>query len=400
MQIYGVSFDMVGKQPIVLLKTVDGNKFLPIWIGHPEAAAILMKLQGASTPRPMTHDLLSDVLEQLDAKCERVSVTELRDNTFYASITVSINGSEMEIDSRPSDALALAVRVSAPIFAAEEVIEESAIEFEHEVEDTEEVVDKFKEFLDEVNPEDFARAATNLSSKPAARRRRRRLERQLEDPLDQVLEGEPGRLGGLGEEAGVGEAGDRVDLEHLRARPRRGSGRPGRSPSSRAPGRRPAPPRSTAARSSSLELGRALEPGAADLVAGLEVVAVAAARDRLDDRQRLGAEHADRQLAAVDEAFEQDPVVVAEGRDQRRRHLARLGGELDAERRAAAARLDDQREPEPLLEPAERLAGAELAEGGLVEGEPGRRRDARPRAARAWRAPCRCRARRRRRPGR
>ena len=106
MQIYGVSFDMVGKQPIVLLKTVDGNRFLPIWIGHPEAAAILMKLQGASTPRPMTHDLLSDVLENLDAKCERVSVTELRDNTFYASITVSVGGSEVEIDSRPSDALA------------------------------------------------------------------------------------------------------------------------------------------------------------------------------------------------------------------------------------------------------------------------------------------------------
>jgi bifunctional DNase/RNase len=91
MQIYGVSFDMVGKQPIVLLKTVDGNRFLPIWIGHPEAAAILMKLQGASTPRPMTHDLLSEVLEQMDAKCERVSVTELRDNTFYASITISMN---------------------------------------------------------------------------------------------------------------------------------------------------------------------------------------------------------------------------------------------------------------------------------------------------------------------
>ena len=83
-------------------------------------------------------------------------MTELRDNTFYASITVSINGTELEIDSRPSDALALAVRVSAPIFAAEDVIEESAIEFEHEVEDTEEVVDKFKEFLDEVTPDDFA----------------------------------------------------------------------------------------------------------------------------------------------------------------------------------------------------------------------------------------------------
>jgi bifunctional DNase/RNase len=157
MTIYGVSFDMVGKQPIVLLKTVDGNKFLPIWIGHPEAAAILMKLQGASTPRPMTHDLLSDVLDQIDAKCEKVSVTELRDNTFFASITISMNGSELEIDSRPSDALALAVRTSAPIFAADDVIEESAIEFEgEEVEDTEQVVEKFKDFLDNVTPEDFA----------------------------------------------------------------------------------------------------------------------------------------------------------------------------------------------------------------------------------------------------
>jgi bifunctional DNase/RNase len=156
MQIYGVSFDMVGKQPIVLLKTVDGNRFLPIWIGHPEAAAILMKLQGAQTPRPMTHDLLNDLLEQVEAKCERVSVTELRDNTFYASITISVNGSEIELDSRPSDAIALAVRCQAPIFAAEEVIEESSIEFEHEVEDQEEVVERFKDFLDEVSPEDFA----------------------------------------------------------------------------------------------------------------------------------------------------------------------------------------------------------------------------------------------------
>ena len=155
MVIYGVSFDMVGKQPIVLLKTVDGNKFLPIWIGHPEAASILMKLQGAGTPRPMTHDLLSEILGELDVKCTQVSVTELRENTFFASITLSVAGRELEIDSRPSDAIALAVRCGAPIFAAEDVIAESAIEFEHEVEDTEEVVDKFKEFLDQVTPEDF-----------------------------------------------------------------------------------------------------------------------------------------------------------------------------------------------------------------------------------------------------
>ena len=76
MVIYGVSFDLVGKQPIVLLKTADGNKFLPIWIGHPEAAAILMKLQGASTPRPMTHDLVSDIIGQLDAQVVRITVTE------------------------------------------------------------------------------------------------------------------------------------------------------------------------------------------------------------------------------------------------------------------------------------------------------------------------------------
>jgi len=146
---------MVGKQPIVLLKTNDDNRFLPIWIGHPEAAAILMKLQGADTPRPMTHDLIVDILDQVETKCERISITELRDNTFYATITLSVAGTEVEIDSRPSDALALAVRVSAPIFVAEDVIEESSIEFEQGIEDNEQVVEKFKDFLDDVSPEDF-----------------------------------------------------------------------------------------------------------------------------------------------------------------------------------------------------------------------------------------------------
>ena len=155
MQIYGVSFDMVGKQPIELLKTVDDNRFLPIWIGHPEAAAILMKLQGADTPRPMTHDLMDDMLDQVDSKCERISITELRDNTFYASIAISTGGGEVEIDSRPSDALALAVRLGVPIFVAEEVIDESSIEFDQGEEDNEQVVEKFKDFLDDISPEDF-----------------------------------------------------------------------------------------------------------------------------------------------------------------------------------------------------------------------------------------------------
>jgi bifunctional DNase/RNase len=156
MVIYGVSFDLVGKQPIVLLKTADGNKFLPIWIGHPEAAAILMKLQGATTPRPMTHDLVTEILGQLEATVVRIAVTELRDNTFYAQITVQVNGTEIEVDSRPSDAIALAIRADAPIFAADDVIEESAIEFEGEEVNEEEMVDEFKKFLDNVTPYEFA----------------------------------------------------------------------------------------------------------------------------------------------------------------------------------------------------------------------------------------------------
>ena len=161
MQIYGISFDLVGKQPIVLLKTADGNRFLPIWIGHPEAAAILMKLQNASTPRPMTHDLVADILTQLDVEVTRITVTELRENTFFARITVQQNGSEFEVDSRPSDAIALAVRTDAPIFAADQVIQESAIEFEGEdvnEEEIEEKVSEFKQFLENVTPDEFAQA--------------------------------------------------------------------------------------------------------------------------------------------------------------------------------------------------------------------------------------------------
>ena len=156
MVIYGVSFDMVGKQPIVLLKTVAGNKFLPIWIGHAEAAAILTKLQGSDSPRPMTHDLLSEIVGELKAQVARVTVTELRDNTFYALITLRIEAGEVEVDSRPSDAIALAVRANAPIFVADDLIVESAIEFDEEPDDAEDMVVQFKEFLDTVTPDDFA----------------------------------------------------------------------------------------------------------------------------------------------------------------------------------------------------------------------------------------------------
>ena len=156
MDIYGVSFDLVGKQPIVLLKTKDGNRYLPIWIGQPEAAAILMKLQGTSTPRPMTNDLLTEILSQHNAHVARNTETEQRENTFFAQVTVQVDGQEIEVDSRPSDAIALAIRADAPIFAADQVIEESAIEFEGEEVNEEEIVSEFKRFLDDVSPEQFA----------------------------------------------------------------------------------------------------------------------------------------------------------------------------------------------------------------------------------------------------
>jgi hypothetical protein len=156
MLLYGISFDVIGKQPIILLKTADANKFLPIWIGHQEAAAILMKLQGTDLPRPMTHDLITSILSELQAEVLKVTVTELKENTFYALLTLRLpSADEIEVDSRPSDALALAVRTNAPIFASERLIEENAIEFDHEVDDEEEVVEKFRDFLNNVNPEDF-----------------------------------------------------------------------------------------------------------------------------------------------------------------------------------------------------------------------------------------------------
>ncbi len=113
---------------------------------------------GRDAPRPLTHDLLVNILGELDVEVVRVTVTELRENTFHASITVAQNGNEVEIDSRSSDAIAVAVRAQAPIFAADDVIEESAIEMEGDEVNEEEIVDEFKRFLDHVSAEDFAEA--------------------------------------------------------------------------------------------------------------------------------------------------------------------------------------------------------------------------------------------------
>jgi len=166
MTLYGVSFEPIGKQPIVLLKTVDEERFLPIWIGHAEAAAILMKLQGTDPPRPMTHDLFVDVVTELKGEILKVTVTELRENTYFAQITIVQDGREVEIDSRTSDAIALAVRCDAQIFASEQVVEESSIEFQAGDDDEVSLVtasnladldpDEFREFIETVTPEEFA----------------------------------------------------------------------------------------------------------------------------------------------------------------------------------------------------------------------------------------------------
>lgn len=146
---------MASKQPIVLLKVDERNLFLPIWIGHPEAAAILMKLQNAELPRPMTHDLLVNAIGALSATVSSVTVTDLRDNTFYATVKLQTGAEELDLDSRPSDAIAIAVRAEAPIFVSSALLSANGIEFEREVEDVEEIVQEFRQFLDEVSPQDF-----------------------------------------------------------------------------------------------------------------------------------------------------------------------------------------------------------------------------------------------------
>lgn len=152
LSLVGVRVELPSNQPIVLLKEVEGDRYLPIWIGAVEATAIAFALQGIQTPRPMTHDLLRDVLTEVDIAVERVVISELVDQTFYALISLSSNGSSKEVSSRPSDAIALAVRINAPIFAAEDVLDQAGIELK---DDEETEVEKFREFLDQVTPEDF-----------------------------------------------------------------------------------------------------------------------------------------------------------------------------------------------------------------------------------------------------
>ena len=123
----GIRVSLMNQQRVVILRVKDTDKYLPIWIGPGEADAIALKLQNVTVPRPLTHDLLSDVIASLHAKVDRIVVSDLSDDTFFAKIVLQVNGSTMEVDSRPSDALALAVRTESPIFAEDAVVEKAAI---------------------------------------------------------------------------------------------------------------------------------------------------------------------------------------------------------------------------------------------------------------------------------
>jgi bifunctional DNase/RNase len=156
MSLVGVRLEVPGNTPIVLLREEEGPRYLPIFIGPPEATAIVYALQGMETPRPMTHDLFKTVLDEMAVNLQRVVITELHDGTFYAEIEIGGNGSVHRISSRPSDALALAARYSetVPIFVAEAVLDEAGVLFDQDEEETQ--IEEFREFLNEVKPEDFA----------------------------------------------------------------------------------------------------------------------------------------------------------------------------------------------------------------------------------------------------
>jgi bifunctional DNase/RNase len=153
MTIHGVNLDIITNQPVLILKDKAEEKFLPIWIGQFEATAILIELQGIKSARPLTHDLLKNMLETLKANVQRIIINDIENGTFFARICLERGSSPpLEIDARPSDAVALAVRTGVPIFASEKVVEKATILSEGAENDE---VARFREFLDKIGPEDF-----------------------------------------------------------------------------------------------------------------------------------------------------------------------------------------------------------------------------------------------------
>jgi len=152
MRLEGVRIEMPSQKPILLLREDNGNRYLPIWIGPYEASAIALELSNIKTPRPMTHDLIINIINNLKIKVNSIEITDIKDNTFYAIINlIDIDKKIVKVDSRPSDAIATAVRIKCDIFAAEHVLESGGLE----IQTIDEEVSKFKDFLNHIKPEDF-----------------------------------------------------------------------------------------------------------------------------------------------------------------------------------------------------------------------------------------------------
>jgi uncharacterized protein len=152
MSIKGLMLDPISNSPIVVLKDDEDKTFLPIWVGIFEANAIALQLESVETPRPMTHDLLRNVIVEMQGTVTRILINDLQESTFYARIFMTIGDRAVEIDSRPSDAIALALRLSAPIFVTQEVLEQAQT-----ITPDEESEEKLKKWLEEVNPEDLGK---------------------------------------------------------------------------------------------------------------------------------------------------------------------------------------------------------------------------------------------------
>jgi bifunctional DNase/RNase len=164
LEIVGVRLEVPSNQPVVLLRETDSSRFLPIWIGTPEATAIALAQEGVVPPRPQTHDLIVNLLEALGDSVTEVHITGVEDGVFYATLVLR---SGLEVGARPSDAIAIALRSNAPVLASESLLAEAAVEIAQESasgveadesqtpEDAEQELQKFREFLAEVNPEDF-----------------------------------------------------------------------------------------------------------------------------------------------------------------------------------------------------------------------------------------------------
>jgi len=154
MTVRGIALDPITNMPIIILKDVEEKRALPIWVGIFEANAIALELEKIATPRPMTHDLIKNILDGLGATVQQIVINDLKDNTFFAVIEVNYNGNMVSIDSRPSDAIALALRVNAAIFVTEKVVSKAkSMDIAEEKEET----DRWKEWLENLKPEDFGK---------------------------------------------------------------------------------------------------------------------------------------------------------------------------------------------------------------------------------------------------